>query len=101
MELRPGIAIDDEVLADFAARHAIRRLSAFGSVLRPDFNADSDIDFLVEFEPGRTPGLFAIAAMELELTSILGRDVDLRTYGDLSRHFRDRVRDTAVALYAA
>ena len=101
MQLRPGVAIDQEVLADFAARHGIRRLSAFGSVLRPDFEDDSDVDLLVEFEPDRVPGLFGIAAMELELSGILDREVDLRTYGDLSRYFRDQVRDTAVALYAA
>lgn len=101
MQLRPGVAIDQEVLADFAARHGIRRLSAFGSVLRPDFEDDSDVDLLVEFEPDRIPGLFGIAAMELELSGILDREVDLRTYGDLSRYFRDQVRDTAVALYAA
>lgn len=101
MEIRPGVTIDDEVLADFATRHGIRRLSAFGSVLRADFNAGSDVDLLVEFDPDRTPGLVRIAAMELELSGALGREVELRTFQDLSRHFRDRVRETAVDLYAA
>lgn len=100
-KLRPGVAIDDAVLADFASRHGIRRLAAFGSVLRSDFSADSDVDLLVEFEPDRIPGLFGIAAMELELSAALGREVDLRTYQDLSRHFRDQVRESAVDLYAA
>ena len=101
MELRPGLGLDDTVLADFAVRHGIRRLAAFGSVLRGDFGDESDIDLLVEFEPGRIPGLLTIAAMELELGSMLGREVELRTYGDLSRFFRDEVRGGARELYAA
>lgn len=101
MKLRPGVAIDDEVLADFAARHGIQRLSAFGSVLRADFDDSSDVDLLVEFEADRIPGLLRVAAMELELSAVLGREVELRTFDDLSRHFRDQVRETAVDLYAA
>ena len=101
MELRPGVAIDDEVLADFAARHGIRRLSAFGAVVRPDFDDSSDVDLLVEFEADRIPGLVRVAAMELELSGVLGREVELRTFQDLSHHFRDQVRETAVDLYAA
>lgn len=101
MELRPGIEVGDHILVSFARRHSIRRLAMFGSVLRPDFGPESDIDLLVEFEPGHIPGLLAMAAMELELEGILGRSVDLRTYGDLSRYFRDRVRANARELYAA
>ena len=101
MELRPGIEVDDVTLDEFARRHAIRRLAAFGSVLRMDFGPASDIDLLVEFEPDRVPGLLAISGMEIELERLLGRTVDLRTYGDLSRYFRDQVRATARDLYAA
>lgn len=101
MELRPDVPVDDAVLRDFAVRHGIRRLAAFGSVLRPDFGPGSDIDLLVEFEPGRTPGLLTIAAMELELTALLGCDVDLRTFGDLSRYFREQVSGDARLVYAA
>jgi hypothetical protein len=101
MELRPGIGVDDEDLDAFAQRHSIRRLAAFGSVLRGDFGPASDIDLLVEFEPDHVPGLLAIAGMELELEQMLGRPVDLRTYGDLSRYFRDQVRADAQELYAA
>lgn len=101
MELRPGIEVGDDVLEAFAHRHSIRRLAAFGSVLGPDFGPASDIDLLVEFEPDHIPGLLAISSMELELEQILDRSVDLRTYGDLSRYFRDRVRDSARQLYAA
>ncbi len=101
MELRPGIGVDDEALVAFAHRHSIRRLAAFGSVLRGDFGPASDIDLLVEFEPDHVPGLLTIAGMELELEQMLGRPVDLRTWGDLSRYFRDQVRATAQELYAA
>lgn len=66
-------------------------------LLRPD----SDIDLLVDFEVGRTPGLLQLAVLELELTERLGRQVDLRTPGDLSRHFRDDVSAGARVLYAA
>ncbi len=101
MELRPGLVIDDAVLADFGSRHGVRRLALYGSVLREDFGPVSDIDILVEFKPGRTPGLLHMAQMELELEAVLGRQVELRTYEDLSRFFRDEVAAIARPLYAA
>lgn len=101
MQIRPGLGIDDEVVAAFASRHGVRHLAVFGSALRDDFGPESDIDLLVEFDRGRTPGLLGISAMEIELGALLGREVDLRTYADLSRYFRDTVRDTARVLYAA
>ncbi len=99
VEIRPGIGVDNEALAAFAQRHAILRLAAFGSVLRNDYRPDSDIDVLVEFTPGRVPGLLAVAAMELELGGLIGREVELRTYAGLSRFFRDQVRVSARDLY--
>jgi predicted nucleotidyltransferase len=101
VEIRPGLGVADDVVADFCRRHSIRRLAVFGSALRDDFRDDSDVDVLVEFEPAATPGLLAIAAMEIELGDLFGREVELRTYEDLSRHFRDRVRTSARELYAA
>ena len=101
MEVRPGIKVGDTELTEFARRHGIRRLALFGSALGDDFGPDSDVDLLVDFLPDRIPGLFAIAEMEIELTRILGREVDLRTAGDLSRYFRDRVQSEARELYAA
>jgi predicted nucleotidyltransferase len=101
MILRPGLDLGADALGAFAGRHGIRRLAAFGSVLRDDFGDDSDIDLLVEFEPGQVPGLLAIAAMEIELGEMLGREVDLRTIGDLSRYFRGQVAASARELYAA
>lgn len=67
-------------------------------VLRDDFTEDSDVDVLVEFLPGKTPGL-AIVTLADELSNILGRVVDLRTSGDLSRYFRDRVLQESVPIY--
>jgi predicted nucleotidyltransferase len=91
---------DREALAALCRRHGIRRLALFGSVLRGDAGPDSDVDILVEFEPGRTPGLRFIAIQE-ELSTLLGRNVDLTTPGFLSPHFRDRVVREALSLYEA
>jgi len=76
-------------------------LALFGSALREDFSEESDIDVLVEFEPGHTPGLLGMARLERELSHILGgRKVDLRTPEDLSRYFRDEVLREAEVQYA-
>jgi len=82
---RPHIPKD--LIAEFSRKHHIQKLSIFGSYLREDFGPESDIDFLVEFEPGHIPGLIAFAGMEIELSEILGRKVDLRmlrTSADIS-----------------
>ncbi|MCI0588571.1 MAG: nucleotidyltransferase family protein [Planctomycetes bacterium] len=92
------LPIDRERVAEFCRRHHIRRLSLFGSVLRGDFRPESDVDVLVEFEPGRVPGL-AFLTMEMELSGILGRRVDLHTRGSLSRYFRDQVLSEAEVQY--
>jgi len=93
-------AIFKEELAQFCQRHHIRKLSLFGSVLRDDFTPESDIDFLVEFEPGKTPGYFKIVSMEMELSELLeGRKIDLRTPNELSVYFLDRVMAEAVVQY--
>lgn len=100
-EIRPGLSLPDEAIIEFAERHGVRRLALFGSALRPDFSDDSDVDLLVEFQVGRTPGLLGMSAMELELEQLLGRPVDLRTSGDLSRYFRLHVVAAARELSAA
>jgi predicted nucleotidyltransferase len=94
------IDIDHEKIAEFCRRHHIRRLALFGSVLRDDFGPNSDVDVLVEFEPGHTPGL-AFFRMQRELTGIIGRSVDLNTPGFLSDYFRGEVVREAEVLYAA
>jgi len=95
--------VDKAKIADFCRRHHIRRLALFGSVLRDDFGPESDVDILVDFDPGKAPGLLGIVAMEYELaeTLALNRKVDLRTVHDLSPHFRDEVSGLAEEIYAA
>jgi hypothetical protein len=88
-----------EAISAFCVRNHIRKLSLFGSVLTPRFGDASDIDMLVEFEAGRGPGLLGIIRMERELSEMLGRKVDLRTAGDLSRFFRAEVVASAVPQY--
>jgi len=94
------IVLPKEQIAEFCRRHHIRRLALFGSALRSDFNENSDIDILVEFEPDRTPGLFGMARLERELSKLFGgRKVDLRTPEDLSRYFRQDVLNEAEVQY--
>ncbi|NJK73391.1 MAG: nucleotidyltransferase family protein [Microcoleus sp. SU_5_6] len=94
------VAIPKEEIEQFCQRHHIRKLSLFGSVLRDDFTPESDIDLLVEFEPGKTPGFFKIVSMEMELSEMLeGRKIDLRTPNELSIYFREKVMAEAVVQY--
>lgn len=95
------IAIDHESIAAFCRRNHIARLSFFGSVLRDDFTAKSDVDVLVEYEPDSMVGLFEMARQQRELSAIIGRDVDLKTAGFLSRYFRDEVLAEALEEYVA
>jgi predicted nucleotidyltransferase len=96
-----NIIVPREGLAEFCRTHGIRRLSIFGSALRDELGPDSDIDVLVEFEPGRIPTLFDLAGMEQELSMLFGgRKVDLRTPEDLSRYFRQQVLAEAEVQYA-
>jgi uncharacterized protein len=96
---RSRLAIDREYLQAFCQRNHIRKLSLFGSVLTERFRAESDVDMLVEFEPGHTPGYFGLAGMEIELSEKLERKVDLRTPRELSKHFRDEVMAGAAVQY--
>lgn len=93
-----AIDLPTKAIAHFCEQHHIRKLSLFGSVLRDDFTDSSDIDVLVEFQPGNTPGL-AIVAMQDELTQLWGRTVDLRTPAELSRYFREQVMEEAMVIY--
>lgn len=96
-----GVNFPEADLAAFCSRHGVKKLSLFGSILRDDFRPDSDVDMLVEFESGRTPGMFGFGGMILELSAMMGRTVDLRTPFDLSRHFRPFVMQEARLLHAA
>src|SRR5579872_4227399 len=92
------IPVDRGQIRDFCRSHHIRRLALFGSVLRSDFETDSDIDVLVEFEPGHVPG-FALFSFESELSTLFHGQVDLNTPASLSRYFRDEVVRGAWVLY--
>ena len=97
-----NISVDQEAVAQFCRSHHIRKLSLFRSVLTDDFGPESDVDLLVEFDPGKVPGLIRLSGMELDLSPLFGgRKVDLRTAEDLSRYFRDQVVATAEGVYAA
>lgn len=98
MSLR--IPVSQEQLSEFCRRHRIRRLSFFGSVLRDDFRPDSDVDVLVEFEPGHVPGL-AFFGIETELGKLLHRKVDLNTPGFISHRYRDKIVREAEVRYDA
>ena len=97
---RVNIEIPKDRLAMFCRRHHVRKLALFGSVLREDFGPDSDIDVLVEFEPGFSPGL-EFFEMEVELSEVLGRKVDLNTPAFLSKYFRGRVLSEAEVAYVS
>ena len=89
------VKIDKEQIKEFCRKHHIRKLSLYGSVLREDFRPDSDIDVLVEFEPGYTVG-FRIIEMEDELSQLLGGyKVDIVTEKYLNDRLRDRVLNSA------
>ena len=94
------IPLDKPKIAAFCRKHHISKLAFFGSVVRDDFGPDSDVDVLVEFEPGHVPGL-AFFAMQAELSEILGRKVDLNTPNFVSRYFRDRVLAEAEVQYVS
>ncbi|MBI2761841.1 MAG: nucleotidyltransferase domain-containing protein [Chloroflexi bacterium] len=94
--VKPSMA----ALSEWCEGNHVRCLALFGSALTERFRPESDIDLLVEFETGKTPGFFGLARMESELGQLFGgRQVDLRTPEDLSRYFRDEVIGAAEVLY--
>ena len=95
------ISVPRAEIDEFCRRNRVRRLALFGSVLRSDFRPDSDVDVLVEFEPGTRIGLIGFERLQAELSRILGRKVDLNTAGFLSRSFRDDVLREARTIHAA
>ena len=95
-----GIDIPREKIAEFCQRNRVRRMALFGSVIRDDFRPESDVDVLVEFEPGYAAG-FIFFQMRRELTAMLGREVDMHTAASLSPYFRQEVLDEAEEIYVA
>lgn len=99
--LKNRIEISRAELDEFCRRNHIQKLAFFGSVLREDFQSESDLDVLVWFEPDHIIGYLGMARLEIELSNLLGRKVDLRTPAELSRYFRDEVVQNAEVLFAA
>lgn len=95
------IYIPEDKIAEFCRQNGIQRLSLFGSVLRNNFTPESDIDILVEFKPGRTPGLAFFGSMPDDLSDILGRRVDLNTARFLRPYFRQEVLEEAEVIYVS
>jgi predicted nucleotidyltransferase len=97
--MSPRIEVPKEKIVAFCRRHHIRKLAFFGSVLRDDFAPESDVDVLVEFEPGARVGLITLAGMEIELSQVLGRKVEMHTVKGLNPLFRDSVLNQAQVQY--
>ena len=95
----PTIQIPRDRIAEFCRRHHIRRLSLFGSVLRDDFGPDSDVDVLVEWEPGHTPGWDIVTIAE-ELEELFGgRKVDMINPRFIKPRLRDNILNSAEVQY--
>ena len=94
------VRFEEKALDELCRKWRIQKLAIFGSALREDFSAASDVDVLVEFEPGHVPGL-SFFTIERELSELLGRKVDLHTPGFLSPYFRDQVLSEAEVQYVA
>lgn len=95
------ISIPPSALAEFCHKHHIRRLSFFGSVLRDDFDQESDVDVLVEFDPNANVGLIKLSGIEIELGELMGRKVDLNTADFISKYIRNQVMAEAEDQYVA
>ena len=89
-----------ERIAEFCRKHRIRRLALFGSVLRDDFGPHSDVDVLVEFEPGARIGWDFVEVQD-RLADLFGRRVDLLTPASIRPAYRDRILSSAKDLYVA
>lgn len=85
----------EEIVA-IAARHGGRNVRVFGSRARGEARADSDLDLLVDMEPGRS--LLDLAHIKVEIEERVGRTVDIHTEGGLSRYFRKDVLHSSLAL---
>ena len=86
-------------IKSFCKSNKIKKLLLFGSYLKNNYSADSDVDLLVEFEEDTGYGLLDLSRMERELSEIIGKKVDLRTPNELSRYFRDTVLREAKVEY--
>ena len=98
--VKARIALPEAALQEFCRRWRITELALFGSVLRADFRPESDIDLLVEFEPGARIGFMALGRMQRELAALLGRPVDLVPKDGLKPLIRQEVLNSTEVIYA-
>ena len=94
------ILIDPERIAEICRRHRIRRMSLYGSVIRDDFTADSDVGVLVELDPEYLPGL-EYFGITVDLEALFGRRVDVVRPTELNRYYKADVLREAVPIYVA
>ena len=95
------VAVSRDELAEFCRRYHIRRLSFLGSVLREDFGPESDVDVLVEFEPGHVPGFIRMFDLEQEFAGLIGgAKPDFVTFKSLNHRIQDKVLAEAEVQYA-
>ena len=96
----PNLPLSETTLEAFCCTHHIERFAVFGSVLRDDFDEASDVDVLVAFKPGHSPG-WAFFRMQEELSNLLGREVDLSTFEGLYGGARAEILKDVRTLYDA
>jgi len=100
--MNPQMDLDQDALAQFCRKWRIRELSIFGSALRDDFGPESDLDFLVSFEPGTPLDLSDLLDMKEELEARYGRSVDLIEKEALRNPWRKHeILRTRKVIYAA
>ena len=100
--MSPKVGFDRQKIAELCRRYGVAELALFGSVLRDDFRADSDVDVLVSFAPDAHPSLLELAELREDLTDLFGREVDLVERAGLRNPFRRRaILSTAEAVYAS
>ena len=100
--MSPKVRFDRQKIADLCRRYGVAELALFGSVLREDFRAESDVDVLVSFKPDAHPSLLELAELREDLKDTFGREVDLVERAGLRNPFRRRaILSTAEVVYAS
>lgn len=97
--IEPKLSLNKDKISSFCKKYHIISLALFGSILTSKFGPHSDVDILVKFDKQHTPNFFQLFDIQEELSSIVGRQVDLRTPNDLSPLFRDEVLLSATTIY--
>jgi len=100
MSWRERLNLTDGQIADFCRQHHIKRMAVFGSILRDDWGPQSDVDVLVEVEPGHVPG-FGFIAIGRRLGEVIGRPVDLSTFNGVHPYLRQEIYNTLEVIYDA